>query len=180
MFTVDELQITVNCVYTIAESAGIPVIPMARVLSCSPALSACTSTACGSGLIFCSRRIVPRLFCCTERSRSLTETIALIWIIKGVRHYDTVSLCRGGQHTNIQAHCPYTTISPSSSHYSWSWPGINYRHGLGHECSRLVWSSLVYVTSSIGVSEKNLLGPTDTCLIWHPPCDESWAPQSFQ
>lgn len=33
-------------------------------------------------------------------------------------HYDTVSPCREGQHTNIQAH----TISPSSSHHSWSEP----------------------------------------------------------
>lgn len=69
-----ELQITVNCVYMIAESADIPVIPMAPC-SCSRPISSWTS--CGSGLIFCSRRIGPRLFCCTQRSRSLTETMGL-------------------------------------------------------------------------------------------------------
>ena len=83
-----------------------PCGPVAYALSWSPAILACAASVYRSALIFWSRSIVPQLFCCTVWSRSLTETIVLIWIIKGVRHYDTVSLCRGGQRTNIQAHCP--------------------------------------------------------------------------
>lgn len=116
------LQIVVNCVYMTAESAGIPVIPTARVPSSSPAISCLAS---GSGPTWCSPSAAPQCFCWAELSQLLTETIALIWIIKGVRHYDTVSPCREGQHTNIQAH----TISPSSSHHFWSEPWINYRRG---------------------------------------------------
>lgn len=72
-----------------------------------------SSTSRGIGLIFCSRRIRPWLFCCcTQRSRSLTETMGLIWIIKEVRHYDTVSLCREGRLANIQEHWLSTTDSP--------------------------------------------------------------------
>lgn len=39
-------------------------------------------------------RIEPRLFCGTEQSRSLPETMLNIWMRKGLLHYDTVSLCR--------------------------------------------------------------------------------------
>lgn len=83
-----------------------------------------SSASRGSGLIFCSRRIGPRLFCCTQRSRSLTETMGLIWIIKEVRHYDTVSLCRGGRLANIQEHWLNTTVSPSLNSalfLVWAW-----------------------------------------------------------
>lgn len=157
-----------------AESAGIPVIPTARVVSVSPAIS---SSACGSGPILCSPSAVPQLFRCAEPSQLPPETIALIWIIKGVRHYDTVSPCRGGQHTNIQAH----TISPLfitpflvlvlNKLQAWVGPWMS-QAGLERR-------SLVIMTSAIGVSEKNLLGLTNTCSFWHPAWDESWVLHIF-
>lgn len=75
----------------------------------------------------------------------------------------------------------HTPSPPSSSHpflvlvlnksQAWVGPWVS-QAGLER-------SSLVNVTSSIGVSEKSLLGPTDTCSFWHPAWDESWVPQVF-
>lgn len=150
---------------------------------CRPALPGCLSSAYGCGLILCRLCIVPRLFCSTEWSRSLTETMALIWMIKGVRHYDTVSLCRGwrwrGQHTNIQGRAPpppplqhpppRSPTNPSLPH-NFLVPDLNKLQawtGPWMWQARLERSSLELVMSSIGVSEKSLLGLPDTCLIWH-------------
>ena len=104
----------VNCVYTIAECRHSCSIPTAPVLSLSPAPPQSLRLL---GLLPWTHSPQPAYSASvvlqnTERSRSLTETIALIWIIKGLRHYDTVSLCRGGQRTNIQAHWPCAAVSP--------------------------------------------------------------------
>lgn len=156
------LQTVVNYVYTTAASAGIPLIPTARVVSFGPAIS---SSACSSRPILCSPSAAPQLFCCEEPSRLPPETMAWIWIIKGVRHYDTVSPCRGGQHTNIQAHTIFPLyITPFlvpalNKLQAWVGPWMS-QAGLER-------SSLVNVTSAIGVSEKSLLGLTNTCSFWH-------------
>lgn len=116
-----------NCVYRVAykQTEGISVSPTNKVENLSPEFSFffCFSSALSIepaalqpavDSFSAAGYIVAQLFCCTAQSRSLAETMALIWIIKAVQHYDTVSLCRGGQRTNIQAHCLRSTVSPFS------------------------------------------------------------------
>lgn len=113
------------------------------------------SPVCGSASVVLLRR---------AEAGCLPETMALIWIIKGVRHYDTVSPCRGGQHTNIQAHTifplfitPFLVLALNKLQ-AWVGPWMSQA---GSERS-----SLVNVTSAIGVSEKSLLGLTNTCSFF--------------